>query len=340
MMHKTEKSPAANGAYEDIYNHQSTNQARREQEISFAETNTAALDAGLPILWYPNAKQYGQSLRIGNPKGDPGASLWICLRTGAWKDHATGESGGDLISLYAARENIGQGDAKQKIFEMLCWKKPQFNSRPKEKFSVPVEKSRNTDLAKAIWKESINAENTPVQDYLEGRSLSHLPASLRSHPAALHMPTGRKCPTMIAAITRWPEKAPHAIHRTYLEGNKKANIKPNRMMLGSINGGAVRLAPVHDVLAVAEGIETALSVQQVTGIPAWAILSTSNYRSLVLPDTVQKIIMAADHDEAGLKAAYESAGLWTHRGYSVRIIMPPAHGQDFNDLLNKDFNNG
>lgn len=140
---------------------------------------------------------------------------------------------------------------------------------------------------------------------------------------------------MVAAVTVWPSRTVQAIHRTWLDGARKANIKPPRMALGPLSGGSVRLAPVHDVLAVAEGIESALSFMQATGIPSWAVLSTSNYPSLILPDTVRKIIIAADHDKngQGMEAAMKAADVWTRQGFKVRIACPPEPETDFNDIL-------
>jgi phage/plasmid primase-like uncharacterized protein len=109
------------------------------------------------------------------------------------------------------------------------------------------------------------------------------------------------------------------------------------MMLGPVAGGAVRLGPVADILAVAEGIETALSFQQMAGVSTWAVLSASNYRNLILPASVKEILIAADHDPKGLSAANEAAEQWSREGYKVKVIVPEKHGQDWNDvLMNKD----
>jgi putative DNA primase/helicase len=321
-----EKSPAVNGACVDVCDNQSINRHNGKQEISYTEMNSAALAAGFPAQWYPHAKRCGQSLRIGNLAGDPGASLWICLRTGAWKDHASGDSGGDLISLYAARENIGQNEAKQRLSEFLGG-----SGQVEFKQSCP-KKSDNGKRALELWKASGPVPETQAERYLRSRGISHFPQSLRFHSAAYHGPTKKSYPAMIAAIARWPEKTPHAVHRTFLADDQKAEIDPNRMMLGEIGGGAVRLAPVHDVLAVAEGIETALSFQQMTGIPTWAVLSASNYIGLILPPSVKEITVAADHDDRGIQAAHEAAELWSWQGCAARVTFPPVKGEDFNDM--------
>ena len=89
-----------------------------------------------------------------------------------------------------------------------------------------------------------------------------------------------------------------------------------------------------DILAIAEGIETALSIYQSTGITTWAALSASGFKNLILPPPfmTKNIIIAADHDAAGKKAAYEAADRWTQEGRIVKIALPPK-GLDFNDVL-------
>jgi phage/plasmid primase-like uncharacterized protein len=108
----------------------------------------------------------------------------------------------------------------------------------------------------------------------------------------------------------------------------------SKKSLGSVKGGAVRLSKPGPTLALSEGIETGLSVQQETGLPVWVALSSSNLANTILPNLplAQEIIICADPDAAGQKAAYFAAEKWTLEGRVVRIAMPPDN-RDFNDLL-------
>jgi DNA primase len=56
----------------------------------------------------------------------------------------------------------------------------------------------------------------------------------------------------------------------------------------------------------------------------------------MLPDTVQEIIIAADSDPAGQKAALAAAERFTREGHKVRIATPPQNQKDFNALKQKD----
>lgn len=118
------ESPAVNGAYQShIYKNYRTYKKPRKQGASFTEINSLALPA-LPALlrrWLPDGKIYGQEYKARNPKRDDkkAGSFSVNLRTGRWADFATGDKGGDVISLAAYLFNIRQIEAKTRIAEML-----------------------------------------------------------------------------------------------------------------------------------------------------------------------------------------------------------------------------
>jgi phage/plasmid primase-like uncharacterized protein len=124
------------------------------------------------------------------------------------------------------------------------------------------------------------------------------------------------------------------IHRTFLkpDGTGKAAVEPNKMALGKLSGGAVRLTAGASELVLCEGIETGLSILQATGLHVWAALGTSNIGQVELPDFVRTIIIAADHDDPGIKAARAAAQSYRESGYRVRILSPQKDGWDFNQV--------
>jgi hypothetical protein len=189
-------------------------------------------------------------------------------------------------------------------------------------------------MALAIWHSAVPAEGTLVEHYLKSRRIELLaPDALRFHVGVKHS-AGGIWPAMIALVTNGADATPLAIHRTYLalNGSGKAQISPQKMMLGPCRGGVVRLAEPGDVLMVGEGIETCLAAMQATGHAAWAALSTSGLRSLDLPWMVRDVIILADGDEAGEAAARDCALRWKCQSRRVRIARPP-QGMDFNDML-------
>jgi putative DNA primase/helicase len=56
--------------------------------------------------WFPNGRRDGHEWKIGSLAGEAGRSLSINLRTGVWKDFASDEGGGDLLSLYAKSRGL------------------------------------------------------------------------------------------------------------------------------------------------------------------------------------------------------------------------------------------
>lgn len=205
---------------------------------------------------------------------------------------------------------------------------------------TPVEHKPNQDDARrsaaplTIWQSAKPARGTPVETYLASRGID-LPApdALLFH-AGLRHPSGSIWPAMVALVTRGTDGKPMAVHRTFLarDGNEKAPVEPDKMMLGPCRGGAVRFAEPGDVLMVGEGVETSLAAMLATGKPTWAALSTSGLRSLDLPKGVRDVIVLADGDEAGEGAARDCGLRWKLQGRRARIARPP-RGVDFNDVL-------
>jgi hypothetical protein len=83
--------------------------------IDFAAINRAAqprLHSLLP-RWLPQGRQRGSEWVALNPRradGQPG-SFKVNLRTGRWADFATGDKGGDPISLVAYLLGLSQSEA-------------------------------------------------------------------------------------------------------------------------------------------------------------------------------------------------------------------------------------
>jgi hypothetical protein len=131
-----------------------------------------------------------------------------------------------------------------------------------------------------------------------------------------------------------PDDVIRAVHRTYLarDARGKAPVDPNKMTLGPIAGGAIRLSPAAEHLLIGEGIETCLSAMQETQLPAWCAVSAIGILQLVLPPIVRRATILVDGDQAGEAAARTAAGRWTAEGLRVELARAPA-GKDFNDVL-------
>ncbi len=72
--------------------------------------------------WLPAGKLRGHEYLCGNLRGDAGDSLSINVKTGLWMDFASGEKGGDLVSLYAAMHGLTQVEAATKLGDTVPMK--------------------------------------------------------------------------------------------------------------------------------------------------------------------------------------------------------------------------
>ena len=95
----------------------------RRGRLDFPAINRAAL-ASLPALlrrWLPDGHFMGREYTARNPtRADrrPG-SFRINVNSGKWADFATGDKGGDVVSLAAYLSGTGQADAARALADML-----------------------------------------------------------------------------------------------------------------------------------------------------------------------------------------------------------------------------
>lgn len=153
-------------------------------------------------------------------------------------------------------------------------------------------------------------------------------------------------PAMIAAV-RGPQGNLVTLHVTYLteDGFKAPVATPKRIMSlpahRTIRQGAIRLAEPSQLLAVSEGIETALSVSTALRIPCWATISAGGMKTVDIPDTVHYLLIMADKDASrvGEEAALSLRERMQKQGREVFVLTPEeaipkdAKGIDWNDVL-------
>jgi phage/plasmid primase-like uncharacterized protein len=197
-----------------------------------------------------------------------------------------------------------------------------------------LERRRRAEFCAAVWHETQDAEGTVVERYLAGRGIiGPIPAALRFHPAApLDYEREGVAPAMVALV-RDHNGRTSGLHVTALkpDGSGKAPGDNPRRMFGEIAGGAVRLAPLGHKLGICEGIETALAFQALTGTPTWAALSASNLSRWLPPSGVERVVIGADNDKPGMRAAEL---LMENARPTCQVMNAPApDGSDWADVL-------
>lgn len=208
-------------------------------------------------------------------------------------------------------------------------------------------------LARRIWDEAIPVTaGDEVDRYLTGRGLhmERYPGTIRYHPALGYFEKvegGRskkvaEYPAMLACV-QGPDGVAVTLHRTYLSEGKKAPVSDVKKLLSAgINGASVRLFPVRDELAVAEGIEKSIALHLATGLPVWPTLSCGNMEKLWIPETVRKLRIYGDNDSDaefdGEASAFALARRIKkeerRRGFAmeVGVFIPKSPGEDWEDV--------
>ena len=142
--------------------------------------------------------------------------------------------------------------------------------------------------------------------------------------------TRRAMPTMIAVVQSHLGNFV-AVQTTFLTRHAtKAPVASPRITTGMLGAGAVRFAKPDDVLGLAEGVESALSAQQLTGVPTWACLGASRMHRVVIPDHVRELHLFGDNDSPGRDAVHRTACESPQRRVVLRF--PPHNFKDWNDF--------
>ena len=211
-------------------------------------------------------------------------------------------------------------------------------SWPKLKFPgqepPPPQDDNRQEAATEIWQSTEPIENSLAATYLGSRGLHpSWPGWLRYHGALRHGPTNLRFPALVAGVTNGDGQF-CAVHRTYLklDGSGKVAVSAPKMALGSLQDGVVRLGRAGKVLGLAEGIESALSAQQLFELPLWAVLG-SRFDRVAIPASVIEVQIFGDNGDKGHEAAEKATKRFTEDAHRVAIRYPPEQFGDWNDAL-------
>lgn len=282
-----------------------------------------------------SGRREGRYWLVGDVDNTPGRSLFVRLTgpdsgrgaAGKWTDAASGEHG-DLLDLLAANMRLDTLAAtleEARAFLRL----PRPEPKPQQRFE-PVPQG-SPEAARRLWAISQPIAGTVAEAYLRNRGLTDLRncGSLRFHPRCWYRPdqddrpgTLEAFPALIASV-RDDAGALTGVHRTWLDprGHSKAAVVTPRRAMGHLHGNGVRIGLAEDVMAAGEGIETMLSLHQVTPVlPMVAALSANHLAALTLPATLRRLYLARDDDPAGRAAVGTLAERAADVGVEVRVI--------------------
>jgi len=256
-------------------------------------------------------------------------SLAVDLAKDTWFDHEAGEGGGVLDLV--CRENGGSHrEARQWLRDELglVGKGKPSQTADGSNFAAPRKSEETPEqrraAALAIGEKSVPALHTPAQDYLACRGIVIQPPScLRYHPGI----------NALVALVQAPDGTFSGIQRIYLKTDPQGTWRADRDKLskGIIKGGAVRLTPPAPSIQLCESVEDGLALLQMTGRPTWAVPGAGFMADFEPPPEVREVILAPDHDKAGLEVI-EKAAANRNRGAVFRQLLPP-EGMDWCDML-------
>jgi len=205
------------------------------------------------------------------------------------------------------------------------------------------------------WRDAVPLQDEwaqPARRYLMRRGISAATINstrCRCHPNLAYFVKGQgvvgKFPALLSLLCDQQGQAV-TLHRTYLtpKGFKAPVEHPKKTMpypsCKKLTGALVRLGqPENGTIGLAEGIETALAVQEATGQACWAATSAALLETAVLPQSIRRVVVWADNDrlKAGQKAALRLVERLIREGRKVKVQIPdrPAEQKswDWNDVL-------
>lgn len=275
-----------------------------------------------------------------HPQGGDGFAL-LMMATG--RDFKTALD--DVASV------LGLSDSVPKTYTPIAPKAPNFQ------FVDDIDKLQ------ATWQQSLKiSKDSPIASYLMARGLEDntfadiCPHALRYSPQAKywHKSEAWQCigiyPAMTGAI-RNNNGDLMGLHQTYLKPTNGGYSKldshpytseaiPSKKMKarysGSLRGCAVQLwLPESDILALTEGIESALAVRELTGLPVWACLSANGLACFDIPNHIKKLEIYIDNDEngTGIRAGASLQRRALETGIEANIYKSEQIGDPLDALL-------
>lgn len=201
---------------------------------------------------------------------------------------------------------------------------------------APAPSAGLADWWAELWR-GAKAPSGEGRAYLDARSCVLPPrdGDLRWLPRMKHWPSGYLGPALVALITDLHTCKPLSLHFTWVRPDgTKARIERPRLLAArhSVKGGVIRLWPDEAVthgLALAEGIETALSVAHAFE-PVWSCIDAGHLHAFPVLAGIESLLIAIDGDAAGRSAANACAARWLRAGREVATV-DPGDGRDLND---------
>ena len=278
----------------------------------------------------PTQSEPGKFQRFGRRK-----SGWLKMFSdgmgAVFGDHRMG-----ITSHWSAREN-------QTPAELAAMRQQIKLAAMEREREQRIQWAKNADANARLWGQSVPAGEA-VRAYLDARGLAawNIPACIREHPGLAYWEADSdgvvselgRFPAMLSPIVRNGQLI--AVHRTYLQHAKKAPVPtPKKLTAASapIAGACIPLAqPRGGVLGISEGVETAAAASLGSGLSVVAAYCANALSAFLWPAGLERLIVFADSDTAGQKAAAALAARADKVGLRTKVLTPSKPGSDWADV--------
>jgi Toprim domain-containing protein len=272
-------------------------------------------------------------------------SLKIDFGRGIFADFESGVAGGVLDFIRHASgedariwlERQGLASRVQKYSPLrsreMASRNADAGAEPRE---LTDEQKASAAHARATFEQAQPIDDVPeVAGYLAARGgldVSGCKSELRYSPTTGWENELRKC--LLVAYRSLDTNVVIGISRILLDEPERWP-KTQRKMLGVVRRAAIKLTPIANMLAVAEGFESAVAANMLGYGPAWALGSAGAVKNLPVLSGVERLILIAENDASGAsrKATDCCSSRWLRAGRKVSRVWPNQGCSDLNDEL-------
>lgn len=248
----------------------------------------------------PGGTIHGNEYQAGAITGGPGKSFSFNLQTGKWADFATGEKGGDIISLYAQVNRINNAEAARTLQEQYVSAKPQHHYPVKTVADVTIIKPPSHAVKP---EKPLNQGKTPSFSWtyrdVDGEPLFYI--------FRYDMPDGTKTftPLSFSSNGQWVKKQWPAPRPLYNLDKLTAN--PHKHVL---------------VVEGEKAADAAEQMQDIYIVTTWPGGVNAINKTDFTPLYNRKLLLWPDGDAPGIKGMAQLAALLREHAAEIKIINP------------------
>lgn len=209
--------------------------------------------------------------------------------------------------------------------------------------AASTDDARRIKHAHEVWLRRAPVLGTLAFRYLyDTRCIKHtIPDILGYVYSAYCSPLREEVPALVAPLQ---DSAGHvtAVQQIFLCGEtldayRDMDGRRIKRTLGAMRDGCVRLGLPDTTLGIAGSVEDALAASELFSLPVWATCGEARMERVWIPPEIDSLVIFADNDEPGMKAARAAQVRHQSAGRSV-IIQAPSVSKDWAQALAETHN--